>query len=91
MKENKKPDAMSLLLLCLIFFASLSLIGATINLVNVLTKPDGTYQKCVIPAEGSGKGFYCDPVEKEEYWPHRTDDLVDNPDGTKTWWVSHAR
>lgn len=97
-KNNSERAKLDLPLVLLLFFAGLSVTATLVGLVlganatfSSLSGPDGTYQKCRIPAPDTSQGFYCDPIEREEYMPHITNDLVDNPDGSQYWYVSHER
>lgn len=53
--------------------------------------PDGTYQRCEIPAPDSNDEFDCHYIWEEEYLSHKGNDFIEHDDGSATWFVSHKR
>ena len=53
--------------------------------------PDGTYQECHIPGpDEPTSAFDCKNIWEEEFLPHANNTSVENPDGSRTWYVSFA-
>lgn len=52
--------------------------------------PGGTYKECHIPAPDSNQKFDCKNIWQDEYAPHANNTTIEHPDGSVTWYVSHA-
>ena len=53
--------------------------------------PDGTYQRCEIPAPDSSDEFACHYIWEDEYLPFKGNDYIEHDDGSATWFVSRKR